>query len=55
MTTELETLPSGDVQIRVCEDNICAIGWVSSMHLVEPKENQLKAAIHRRAAEAFAA
>ena len=48
-------MPSGDVQVRVCQDNICAIGWVSSMHLVQPKENQLREAITRRAAEAFAA
>ena len=53
MTTELTTLPSGDVQVRVCEDNLCATGWVTSYHLVEPKEAQLKESIRRAAYRAF--
>ena len=53
MITELKTLPSGDVQVRVCEDNLCATGWVTSHHLVEPKEAQLKESIRRAAYRAF--
>ena len=49
MTTDLETLPCGTVQIKVCEGNQCAYGWVSSYHLVVPKENQLKAMLEREA------
>ena len=54
MTTELTNLPCGTVQIRVCEDNICATGWVSSHHLVPTKEEQLKQRLRQDAAEAFA-
>ena len=42
MTTEIDNLPCGTVQIKVCERNVCIWGWVSSMHLVPTKENQLK-------------
>ena len=55
MTTELMTMPSGDVQIRVCEDNMCATGWVSSYHLVPSKEAQLKQSIRNAAAKAYSA
>ena len=55
VNTELTNLPCGTVQIKVCEDNICAIGWVSSHHLVPTKELQLKESIRQRAAEAYAA
>ena len=53
MSTELTNLPCGTVQIKVCEDNICATGWVSSHHLVPTKENQLKDALRRAAYNAF--
>ena len=53
MQTELSTLPSGDVQIRVCEDNICVTGWVSSHHLVPTKEKQLQEDLRRAAYRAF--
>ena len=55
MTTELTNLPCGTVQIKVCEDQICAIGWVSSHHLVPTKEKQLQERIRQDAVEAFAA
>ena len=54
MTTELTNLPCGTVQIRVCEDNICATGWVSSHHLVPTKEAQLQQRLRQDAADAFA-
>ena len=54
MTTELTNLPCGTVQIRVCEDNLCALGWVSSHHLVPTKEAQLKERIRQEAIDAFA-
>lgn len=54
MTTELENLPCGTVQIRVCDGpNFCAVGWVSSHHLVETKERQLKEFLNRKALEAY--
>ena len=53
MTTELINLPCGTVQIKVCQDNMCQIGWVSSHHLVEPKEAQLKEALKLAAYNAF--
>lgn len=53
MTTEISNTPDGQmIQVRVCQDNICKVGLVSSMHLVAPKANQLMEAIH---AEAFSA
>ena len=56
MKTELTTLPCGTVQIRVCDGpNLCLTGWVSSFHLVGPKEEQLKQRLRQDAAEAFAA
>ena len=55
MTTELVNLPCGTVEIRVSEDNLTAIGWVSSHHLVPTKEEQLKESIRKAALEAFAA
>ena len=42
MTTELTNLPCGTVQVRVGANHICELGWVSSHHLVPPKEAQLK-------------
>ena len=53
MTTELINLPCGTVQIKVCEDNMCMSGWVSSHHLVPTKEAQLKEALRRAAYNAF--
>ena len=53
MQTELSTLPSGDVQIRICEDNICVTGWVSSHHLVPTKEKQLQEDLRRAAYRAY--
>ena len=53
MTTELTNLPCGTVQVKVCEDNICATGWVSSHHLVGTKETQLRESLRRAAYNAF--
>ena len=47
MKTELINLPDGCVEIRVSEDNMTAKGWVSSHHLVETKERQLKHSIRQ--------
>nr|BAR36047.1 hypothetical protein [uncultured Mediterranean phage uvMED] len=55
MNTEITNLSDGTVRIEVCEDGICAMGWVTSHHLVQPKEQQLKESIRLRAAEAYAA
>ena len=55
MQTELINLPCGTVQIRVSADGITANGWVSSHHLVPPKEAQLKESIRRVAYNAFIA
>ena len=53
MTTELTNLPCGTVQIKVTEDHLAMIGWVSSHHLVPTKEAQLKEALRRAAYNAF--
>ena len=53
MNTELINLPCGTVEIRVSEDNLTAIGWVSSHHLVPTKETQLKESLRRAAYNAF--
>ena len=43
MTTEIVNLPCGTVEVRVSEDNLTAIGWVSSHHLVPTKEKAVEA------------
>ena len=54
MTTEIRNVGDGEMlEVRVCEDGICRSGLVSSMHLVAPKENQLKDAIEREARRAY--
>ena len=45
MTTELTNLPCGTVQLKVCVNHVCELGWVTSHHLVPPKEAQLKKSI----------
>ena len=50
MTTELTNLPCGTVQLKVCANHLCELGWVTSHHLVPTKEAQLKQALrhHKR-------
>ena len=50
MDVELSNLPSGDVEIRVCSGGLCGIGWVTSHHLVGPKQAQLEAMVRREQA-----
>ena len=45
MTTELTNLPCGTVQLKVCTNHLCELGWVTSHHLVPTKEAQLKQAL----------
>ena len=45
MTTELTNLPCGTVQLKVCVNHLCELGWVTSHHLVPTKEAQLKEAL----------
>ena len=47
MTTELTNLPCGTVQVKVCMNHLCELGWVTSHHLVPTKEAQLKKAIRQ--------
>ena len=55
MTVEIANTEDGlGLNVRVCEDSICLVGFCSSMHLVEKKANELRAAIRGKAAEAFA-
>ena len=59
MTVEIANTADGlGLIVRVCEDNICQEGvavckegFTSSMHLVEKKANELRAAIRKQAAE----
>ena len=54
MTTEIRNVDDGEMlEVRVCEDGICRSGLVSSMHLVAPKENQLRESIEREARRAY--
>jgi len=61
MTVEIANTEDGlGLIVRVCEDNICQEGvavckegFTSSMHLVEKKANELRAAIRKQADEAF--
>lgn len=55
MTVEIANTEDGlGLNVRVCEDGICKVGFASSMHLIEKKANELRAAIRKQAAEAFA-
>ena len=55
MTTELTNLPCGTVQLKVCVNHLCELGWVTSHHLVPTKEAQLKRALrHHKTNEVFA-
>ena len=47
MTTELTNLPCGTVQLKVCVNHLCELGWVTSHHLVPTKEAQLKQALRQ--------
>ncbi|WP_156783063.1 hypothetical protein [Synechococcus sp. CC9605] len=54
MTTELTNLPCGTVQLKVCVNHLCELGWVTSHHLVPTKEAQLKQALrHHNLNEEF--
>ena len=54
MTTEIRNVGDGEMlEVRVCEDGICRSGLVSSLHLVAPKENQLRDALERAARQAY--
>ena len=62
VTVEIANTEDGlGLIVRVCEDNICQEGvavckegFTSSMHLVEKKANELRAAIRKQAADTFA-
>ena len=55
MTVEIANTKDGlGLNVRVCENSICLVGFCSSMHLVEKKANELRAAIRKKAAETFA-
>lgn len=51
--TEISNTDDGCICIRVTQGNMVEMGWVSSMHLVHTKEQQLKAVIARKSAAAF--
>lgn len=54
MTTEIANTADGlGLNVRVCEDGICKTGFTSSMHLVEKKAHELKAAIRKEAVDVF--
>jgi hypothetical protein len=52
---EIETLKDGSVRCTLTIDGITATTIVSSMHLVQEKEPQLRRSIAKQAAEAFEA
>jgi hypothetical protein len=54
VTVEIANTEDGlGLIVRVCEDSICLTGFCSSMHLVEKKANELRAAIRKKTAKAF--
>ena len=54
MSVEIANTADGlGLNVRVCEDNICLVGFCSSMHLVEKKASELRTAIRKKAAETF--
>lgn len=54
MSTEIRNIDDGEMlEVRVCEDGVCKTGLVSSMHLVQPKVNQLRQAIRAEMTEAY--
>jgi len=54
MTVEIANTADGlGLNVRVCEENVCLVGFCSSMHLVEKKANELRAAIRKKAADTF--
>lgn len=48
MTLQLKTLDDGQIKVCLTEDQVTACCYVSSMHLVDEKEEQLKASIKRQ-------
>ncbi len=48
-----KTTEDGCIEILVVKDGFTEIGWVSSMHLVHTKEQQLLRVIERKAAASF--
>jgi len=55
VTVEIANTEDGlGLNVRVCEDSICLVGFCSSMHLIEKKANELRAAIRKKAADTFA-
>ena len=60
MTVEIANTVDGlGMNVRVCvesefgEGNLCLVGFCSSMHLVEKKANELRAAIRQKTAKTF--
>ena len=54
MTIHLRSVDSGSAyEVCLTEDGLTECCYVSSMHLIEEKEVQLRAAIRRRAFNAF--
>jgi len=43
MNPEVITLPDGQIKVCIESENLRVCGFVTSMHLVEPKVNQLLA------------
>ena len=48
MNFDLTTLEDGQIKVCLTEDQVTACCYVSSMHLVDEKEKQLRAAIKRQ-------
>lgn len=53
MSLDVYQLPDGCYQVCLSEDGITSCTVVSSMHLVDEKEGQLRRANQKAAAEAF--
>ena len=54
MTMQLRSIEDGNYyEVCLTEDGLTECCYVSSMHLVDEKEHQLRASIRRRAFNAF--
>ena len=53
MSPEIRTTDSGHLEVRVCQDGICALGLAADMADVQAVANRLQASIRREAMNAY--
>jgi len=53
MSPEIRTTDDGHLEVRVCQDGICALGLAADMDDVSAVANRLQASIKREAMQAY--